>query len=97
MTFKKAYLTESLTELISLFFLVANRSRVSQIKICNILYFMFFFVVSPLHKTTENFKLNNQDLIQVQIFKINSRGFYKLQPSVLYSPPFSGAQKHLGN
>lgn len=98
MTFKKAYLTESLTELISLFFWLLTEAEYHKSK--SVIFFIlcfFFFVVSPLHKTTENFKLNNQDLIQVQIFKINSRGFYKLQPSVLYSPPFSGAQKHLGN
>lgn len=97
MTFKKAYLTESLTELISLFFWLLTEAEYHKSKSVIFFILCFFFVVSPLHKTTENFKLNNQDLIQVQIFKINSRGFYKLQPSVLYSPPFSGAQKHLGN
>lgn len=42
-----------------------------------IFFILCSFLVSPLHKTTENFKLNNQDLIQVQIFRINSRGFTK--------------------
>lgn len=54
--------------MISLFFWLLTEAEDHKSK--SVIFFILcFFVVSPLHKTTENFKSNNQDLIQVQIFK----------------------------
>lgn len=58
------------------------------------------FLVLPLYTNKLYFKSNSQDVIEVQTFSFNSRGFYKnltlnvhIDTFFLHSSPFSEAQK----